>query len=58
MKRDLCLIALGMIAVGLASWFAAGNPPRPTRFHADQHLTDNPKVRFITERREYMRSER
>ena len=47
-----------MIAVGLASWFAAGNPPRPPRFHADQHLTDNPKVRFITERSEYMRSER
>jgi hypothetical protein len=43
MKRDLCLIAFGMIAVGLASWFAAGNPPRPTRFHADQHLTDNIK---------------
>jgi hypothetical protein len=58
MSRDLFLIAVGIVAVGLASWFAAGNPPRPTRFHAERHLADDPRLRFITERSEYMRSER
>jgi hypothetical protein len=53
----MVLIGFGIIAV-LAFWFVSGKPPPPTHVHADQHLTDNPKYRFIAERSEYMRSER
>ena len=58
MKRDLFLIAAGMIAVGLIAWFFAGNPPRLTRLHAHQHLADDANLRLVTERSPYMRSER
>ncbi len=58
MKRDLLLLAFGMIAVSVASWFAPGHPLPPTYFHQDRRLTDDVKLKFITERSEYMRSER
>jgi hypothetical protein len=58
LPREMVLIGFGIVAVDLAFWFVSGKPPPPTHVHADQHLTDNPKDRFITERSEYMRSER
>jgi hypothetical protein len=57
MKRDLFLIAVGMIGIGFASWATSGNPPRETHFNA-QRQSDEIRIKFITESSPYMRTER
>jgi hypothetical protein len=58
MKRDLFIISVAMLAIGLATWSFWGNPEAVSRVHTAQSLNQDPGVKLVTERSDYMRTER
>jgi hypothetical protein len=55
MKQDLFIVGGGIVAVGLAVWGLWGNPRHSApKEHVAQHL----KLKIVSERSPYMRTER
>jgi hypothetical protein len=50
MKRDLLVISVGMLAVGVMTWSFLGNPRGTPRVHNVQMLDKDPNVK-LSERR-------
>ena len=58
MKRDLLVICIGMLAVGVMTWSFWGNPLGTPRTHTVQMLDKDPHVKLISEHSPFMRTER
>jgi hypothetical protein len=58
MKRDLLVIGVGMLAVGVVSWSFWGNPPGTAGMHTVQMLHKDPNVKLVSESSPFMRTER
>ena len=60
MKRDLLMVAGGILATGLTMWSLWGNPPKHAapRLAVVQQLDAGPDLKGVTGRSPYMRNER
>jgi hypothetical protein len=58
MKRDLLVIGVGMLAVGVVTWSFWGNPRGTPRMHTVQMLDKDPNVKLVSEHSPFMRTER
>ena len=60
MKRDLMMVAGGIVATGITMWGVWGNPPKHSapRLLAVPQLEADPALKAISEHSPYMRSER
>jgi len=58
MKRDLLVICVGMLVVGVTTWSFWGNPRGTSGMHAVQMLHRDPNVKLVAERTPFMRPER
>jgi hypothetical protein len=58
MKRDLFVISVGMLAVGVMTWSFLGNPRGTSGMHAVQMLHGDPNTKLVAERTPFMRPER
>jgi hypothetical protein len=53
------IIAAAVFAFGVIAWVVvAERPPNPVRIEASQTLAADPDLRLVSERSEYMRTER
>jgi hypothetical protein len=58
MKRDIAVISGATLAIGMIMWAFVGNPESASRMRVTQKMDVAPELKLITERSEYMRSER
>ena len=60
MMRDPWTLAAAVFAFGVIAWVVVAERPRqsPVRIEASQTLATDPDLRLISERSEYMRTER